>query len=121
VQDIHGFLELGDDHHPIDAAGLPNADFPGAGPDIIERLPVIRVQPNLDFTQLKTSGATWVVRESQQVIVGGTHPANLFFVAHHFIPYKNLYASRTGVKRFKRVMCWTGAPVIASSIAVPYP
>jgi hypothetical protein len=116
VQDIYGFLELGDVHHPIDAAGLPNADFLGAGPDIIERLPVIRVQTNLDLTQLETSGTTWVVRECQQVVVGGTHPANLFFVAHHFTLYKILYTSRTEVKRFKRGTYWAGAPAIASSI-----
>ena len=43
VQDIHCFLKLGDVHHPIDAGGVPNADFFGSRPDIIERLPVVRV------------------------------------------------------------------------------
>ena len=36
VQDLHGFLELGDLHHPIDAAGIANADFLGTRSDIIE-------------------------------------------------------------------------------------
>lgn len=101
VQDIYGFLKLGDVHHPIDAAGFPNADFLGAGPDIIEWLPVVRVQPNLHFAQLKTGIAAWFVRECQQVVIGGTYPANLFFVTHHSTVYKNLYASRTQVKLFK--------------------
>lgn len=76
MQDIHSFLELGDVQHAINAAGFPNADFPDARPDIIEGLPVVRVQTSLDLAQLETRSATRAVRECQQVVLRRTHPAN---------------------------------------------
>lgn len=83
-------------------AGFPNADFLGADPDIIERLPVVRVQTNLNLAQLEPGRATWLVRECQQVVIGGAYPAKLFFVTHYSAMYKILYASRAQVKLFKR-------------------
>jgi len=49
VQDVNRFLEPRDIHHPENAAGIADADFPSACTDLIEGLPVSRIKSGLDF------------------------------------------------------------------------
>lgn len=50
VQDVQRFLKLGDIDYPECATQFPDADFTGAGTDLIKRLPVLRLQASLHLT-----------------------------------------------------------------------
>ncbi len=54
MQDVDGFLELGDVHHTVNTACLPDPNLPRARTYLVERLPVGRLNPGLDLPQLET-------------------------------------------------------------------
>ena len=82
MEDVHRLLELGDIHHPVGSTRFPDSDFPCTWADVVEGLPVIGLQCRLHFAELEASLAARIVGECQQVVVGGAHPSNLFFVVH---------------------------------------
>jgi len=53
MQYVDGLLELGDIHHTVDAARVPDANLPCTGTRIVEWLPVGRLEPGLDLPQLE--------------------------------------------------------------------
>jgi hypothetical protein len=92
MQDVNGFLELGDVHHAVNTACLPNPNLPRARTYLVERLPVGRLKPGLDLPQLEARFLPGVFGECQQIVVGRPHPTDLFFVVYKASMYKILYA-----------------------------
>jgi hypothetical protein len=91
MQHVGGFLELGDIHHPVDTARIPDANLSRTGTYIVERLPVCWLKPGLDLPQLETRFLTGVFWECQQIVVGRPYPTDLFFIVRSTM-YKILYA-----------------------------
>ena len=79
VQDVHGFLEFGDVHHPENAVGIANADFPRSCAHVIEWLPVVRFQANLDFTELESGIPARLLGEADEIVIGGPDPQDFLF------------------------------------------
>src|ERR1019366_5988438 len=92
MQDVDGFLELGDVHHAVNTACLPDPDLPRARTYLGERLPVVRLKPGLDLPQLEARFLPGISWECQQIVVGRPYPTNLFFIVHTASMYKILYA-----------------------------
>ena len=99
MQDVDGFLELGDAHHAVNTACLPDTDLPRARTHVVERLPVGRIKAGLDFPQLETRLLPGVFWECQQIVVGRPYPKDLFFIFHRTSMYKILYAMAVGQSR----------------------
>jgi hypothetical protein len=98
MQDVNGFLELGDVHHAVNTACLPDANFPRARAYFVERLPVGRLKPGLDLPQLEVRFLSGVFWECRQIVVGGPYPTDLFLFVHGIPMYKMLYALAVLVK-----------------------
>ena len=98
MQYVDGFLELGDVHHAVDAARVPDANLSCTGTHIVERLPVGRIKPGLDLPQLEARFLAGVFWECQQIVVGRPYPTDLFFIFHTTGMYKILYAPAVQVK-----------------------
>src|SRR6266852_1045934 len=50
MQDVDGFLELGDVHHVVNTTCLPDPNLPRARTHVVERLPVSRLKSGLDHS-----------------------------------------------------------------------
>jgi hypothetical protein len=74
MQYVDGFLELGDVHHAVNTACLPDPNLPRARTYLVERLPVGRLKLSLDFPQLEARFLPGVSWECQQIVVGGPYP-----------------------------------------------
>ena len=65
MQDVHGFLKLGDIHHAKSAIRIPDTDLPRTSAHVVEGLPVIRVETCLHLAQLETRLPAGVIRKIQ--------------------------------------------------------
>ena len=92
MQYVDGFRKLGDVHHAINTACLPDPYLPRARTYLVERLPVVWLKPRLDLPQLEARFLPGVFWECQQIVVGRPYPTNLFFIVHMTSMYKILYA-----------------------------
>jgi hypothetical protein len=98
MQNVDGFVELGDVHHTVDAGCVPDANLSCTGAHIVERLPVGRLKPGLDLSQLEACFLAGVFWERQQIVVGRPYPTDLFFIFHETDMYKILYTPAGQVK-----------------------
>ena len=96
MQHVDGFVKLGDIHHAVDATRVPDANFFCTGTHFVERLPVGRLKPGLDLSQLKACFLAGVFGEYQQIVAGRPCPTDLFFIFHGPGMYKILYATAGG-------------------------
>jgi hypothetical protein len=92
MQYVNGLLELGDIHHAVDAVRVADANFSCTGSHIVERLPVGRLKPGLDLSQLEACFLAGIFWECQQIVVARPYPTDLFFIFHGTGMYKILYA-----------------------------
>ena len=101
MKNVDGFLEFGDVDDAVDAAGVLDANLSGTNPDIVEWLPVHRLQTGLHFAELKSGFPARRLRKRQQVVLGRSDPADLFLVEHTAGVYKSLYVAcrRVNVRR----------------------
>lgn len=92
MEDVDGFLELGNVHHAISTACLPDPNLPRTRTYLVEWLPVGWLKSGLDLTQLEARFLPSLFWKGQQIVVSRPYPADLFFVVHSAAMYKILYA-----------------------------
>jgi len=92
MQDVDGFLELGDVHHAVNAACLPDPNLLCPRTYLVERLPVRRRKPGLGSSSTGSRFLPGVFWECQQIVVGRPYPTDLFCIVHTTGMYKILYA-----------------------------
>ena len=78
MQDEYCFREFCHVHNSKYSAGISDANFPDSWPNIIKRLPVVRVQAGLNLPKLKSGFAPRIMREVEEILIRGTNPANFF-------------------------------------------
>ena len=98
MQDVDRFGILGEVHHAVDSARVPDTNLLGPGTDIVERLPVGGFKPGLDLCQLEARFLPSVFRKCQEIVVGGSHPTDLFLMVHSGGVYTILYTTAEWVK-----------------------
>src|SRR5438093_6585301 len=93
VQDVDRLGELCDIEHPVLNAGV-NADLLHAEPHARHRLPIVRLQPQLNPPKLKSGNLPSGLREAPDHLAGVANPDQ--GLAGHGSIYKNLHDPSNG-------------------------